>query len=342
MQKKKSIQAKFRKKKFSYDQYWNLHYTERLPNGEEKDFKTFIKSRSFELSKDILIQKSQTDTPGVKIKALQGFMFHKAYKTQEGKSLRLKEWEQIRSAAFPNENNVLFKFEETRAEWKTNRFNKTNLDHIKSIGFKSGDDNWSKKHRKGKVLPLEDRNRKIYKGHWVDWDPALRSKTKARLITALESCKNNRWKAAIHLGVCRNAIYRLFLKFPEVNWREEYPPAKPSFGERSKEERSRTAKKSMERMVAKGHDPFWACRSAESQEKRTNSLKETCRKRREERLVGLLPKMRKALLACGNNRTHAAKMLNISDSCFRKAMKGLKDQVDWSNEYPLSSRKELK
>ena len=52
--KPKSLQAKFRAKTFQFHQYWNIGYTERYKNGEEQDFKTFIRAKSFASAKKIL------------------------------------------------------------------------------------------------------------------------------------------------------------------------------------------------------------------------------------------------------------------------------------------------
>ena len=77
MKRCKNIQAKFRKETFRTDQYWNINYTELYLNGEELDFKTFIKARSYASAKHILKKRLGEDEDVVKIKAVHGFMFHK-------------------------------------------------------------------------------------------------------------------------------------------------------------------------------------------------------------------------------------------------------------------------
>lgn len=219
----KNPQAVYRRELFNVSQYWNINYTEKYSSGAEKDFKTVISARSYQLAVRILETRLKEDDPLIKIKSVQGFMFHKKYRSVNSGALKLKNWEQIRKASFPNENNFLFKAEIPRAAWKTNRFNKTNLDHIKSIGFKKGESNWATRNRKGKILPLEERAHKIWRGHWVDWDPSLRENAKNKLLDALSKSKNNRTHAADLLGIARNSMYKLFQKFPEIDWEKEYP-----------------------------------------------------------------------------------------------------------------------
>lgn len=223
MKRCKNIQAKFRKENFCTDQYWNINYTEQYAKGDESDFKTFIKARSYESAKHILKKRLAEDDSTIKIKAVQGFMFHKDYKNSKNLKIRSKEWDQIRSASFPNQNNVLYKLEIERAEHKTNRFNKTDYTHLKSIGFKKGAQNWSHIHRKGKSLPLKDRDGMIYVGKWISWDKDIMNTTRQRLINALIYTDGNRSKGAKHLGISRTQLYNLMAKFPQIDWAKEYP-----------------------------------------------------------------------------------------------------------------------
>ena len=108
---KTNRQAEYRRTTFKIAQYWNINYTERYSAGNEKDFKTIIFAKSYELALHILRSRLHEDDPSVKIKAVQGFMFHKKYHSSSNGRLGLKEWEQIRKSSFPNENNFLFKIE---------------------------------------------------------------------------------------------------------------------------------------------------------------------------------------------------------------------------------------
>ena len=54
-------QSEARKKKFSHNQYWCIGYTECYHQGPERDFKTILKARSFELAKEILLKRLGED-----------------------------------------------------------------------------------------------------------------------------------------------------------------------------------------------------------------------------------------------------------------------------------------
>jgi hypothetical protein len=334
MKRRKNIQAKFRKEIFKTGQYWNLNYTERYHTGIEADFKAFIKARSYDSAKEILRKRVAEDDPTTKIKAVQGFMFHKNYKNANNLKMGLKEWEQIRSASFPNENNVLYKLEIERAKGKTNRFNKTDYDHIKSIGFKKGNDNWSHIHNKGKTLPLEDREGMIYRGKWVKWDKNLMKATRQQLIDAFVHTGGNRVKTSKYLGVSRHKLYCLMAKFPNIDWNKEYPPPKPFSNSKkaSSELRSKVQKEVMKKQIAKGFKPFPL--SAEGARKRREKINATRRANRDKRLNDLMPKVKKALRENNNIRKEAAQALGIKASYLSKFMHQTKDRVNWSKEFP--------
>ena len=108
------LQQWFRKKKWGIDQYWKITYTLYVDNSEEKDYVSVIKARSFDLAKDFLFKKIKQDDHYLKIKNLRGYMFHPNYSFERSgnKSVNLinmKDWENIRNCAYPNENNHLFK-----------------------------------------------------------------------------------------------------------------------------------------------------------------------------------------------------------------------------------------
>jgi|TARA_B110001454_G_C12721818_1_gene435027 hypothetical protein len=340
-----SNQKKFRGEKFNFAQYWNLNYTEKYKDGSESDFKVFVKAKSYIIAKEILRIKLREDDSAVKIKAVQGFMFHKDYTTgSQRKKLGVKEWEQIRRASFPNENNVLFKLETPRKEGYTNRFNKSgkdNLSHIRGIGFKSGKDNWSRIHKRGKVLPIEDRANKIYRGKWVDWDSDLRQSEKDKVINALIKTGNNRSRAAKLLGIGRNSLYRLFKKFPEVDFHKEYPAPESIPPRNSSRQSSINAKKSWVTMRASGQAPFGGkSNSPEANIKRAESLKKYYKAKREERAKIMEPLLREALVRSEHSRVRAAKYLDMPISTFKKQMTYLRDKVNWSEEYPTNQLSE--
>ena len=332
--KKLNIQTKARRKHFSFHQYWNISYTERYVDGSEKDFKTFIRAKSYVLAKDVLTRRLKEDDPNIKLKAIQGFMFHNDYKSDTGKTLGLKEWEQIKNSAFPNSSNTVFKFHVPRPDWKSNRFNATNYEQLKGIGFKKGKDNWSTIHRKGKSLPYELRQGKIWVGHeWRDWDKHEMEEVKKRIISALILHNNNRSKAAVELGLNRNSLYKLMSRITGVNWGEEYPITRPTPPRVPTKQRSATQRRVMNEKMEGGYIPFSDLTEEQESRKRRN-IKETFRKKREKRLNEFIPLAKKALSECGNSRSKAADMIGIKRSHFSKMMAQTKHVVNWSKDFP--------
>jgi len=338
MSNKKNFQYLARRKAFHFHQYWNINYTERYGNGTEKDFKTFIKSKSYAFAKEILLKRLREDDPDIKIKAVHGFMFHKDYRSMTKPSLKVEDWEQIRKASFPNEHNVLFKYEVERENGKSNRFNATDYEHLKGIGFKSGEDNWSSQNRKGKILPLDKRSHMIFRGKWIPWDKECRDNTKQEIINALIKSSNNRSNAAIYLNISRHKLYTLMSRFPEIDWDSKFPPIRP-FSTVTKvvpaEVRSEIQKKVMKKRMDAGHVPF---QLTSEQAKKRDQGKEKYLKRiraeREIRYLHLVDLVKKALLDNDNYRRKAAESLGWSSSYLSKVMQRTKHIVNWNNDFP--------
>ena len=110
----RKLQKWFRSKKWGIDQYWKITYTLYANNLEEKDYISVIKARSFDLAQDLLCNKIKRDSPQFNIKNIKGYMFHKDFNFNRSKSklenlINIKDWQNIRNCAFPNENAHLFK-----------------------------------------------------------------------------------------------------------------------------------------------------------------------------------------------------------------------------------------
>tara|TARA_Y100001973_G_scaffold51425_1_gene76400 strand:+ start:650 stop:1696 length:1047 start_codon:yes stop_codon:yes gene_type:complete len=336
--KNRNLQSKFRKTRFPYNQHWKLQFTEKYNDGSEKDFMAFIKAKSYNIAKDILINKSLEINPSVKIKAIQGFMFHKKFKFKSGHRLSLNMWSDIKDASFPNMSDTLFKKEIPRDPSKSNRFNSTDLNHIRKIGFKKGKENWSYKNRKGLVLPLENRKGMVYRGKWVKWDKDEMKRTKQSIISALISNDNNRTKTADSLGIHRNALYKIMSRIPDVDWSEEFPTCKPfsnrkPLTEDQKLARSITQKRVMREKAERGIKPFSHLTESDKI-KRFNNLKKALKNRTESRIKDVLPKIKLALELNSNIRARAAKSLGMCTSSLNKWMRKTSHLVDWPNEYP--------
>lgn len=331
--KKRSCQKVFRSTVYHFDQYWNIAYTEVYKDGSEKDFKTFIKSNSYKNAKKIL--KSKLAESQVKIKAVQGFMFHSEYKGSNNRKLTFENWDQIKSASFPNENDYLFKIEVPRPEGYTNRYNKTDYEHLKTIGFKSGAESYSAIHRKGKHLPIEKRMGKKWTGaEWVEWDKEEMQLTESRIVEALLACNNNRMKASVYLKMGRTQLYKLMKRTRGLDWwNKKYPIEKPIPPRVSPKERSATQKRVMKKMMENGHVPFSSL-TEEQKQRREKNLKASKKKKTKKRLDYWKPRIIEALKECDNSRVKAAQYLEIKICHLRKLLRETKHEINWTVDFP--------
>jgi len=340
MRKKRSVQKVFRAKKFSVDQYWNMHYTEKYEDGSEKDFKSFIKAKSYELAKSILREKVREDTPKTKVKAIIGYMFHGKYKRSQNLKLSLGNWEQIKLASYPNINNFLFKKEVPRPEGYSNRFNKTNYDHISTIGFKKGKDNWVTKNRKGQMLPIEQRKGKKWTGDkWIVWDKKEVSRIKGLMIKSLKENNNARSLACKQMNVSRNKFYKLMDRIEGKEWwNKHYPPPEPKPPILPTSVRSAIQKKTIKKRMAEGYVPFQEV-TKEHVKKRAEAKKKTAKALREKYYKELIPKIREAFSLHNNSRVLAAKHLGLKKGTFYKLLREIKKKykINWTHEYPTPS-----
>jgi len=330
----KTCQYKYRRTTFSTVQYWNINYTEVDPTGKETDYKVFIKAKSYPEAKRFLKKRLESQDPPATAKSIQGFMFHEKYKNASNRKLGVKEWEQIRSAAFPNFNNVLYKLEVPRDPEKTNRFNTTDYERMREIGFKKGKENWSVKNTKGKSLPPAERHGMIYRGKWIKWDKEEMKATRQEIINALILNDGNRMKAAKYMKVSRHKFYDLMAKFPEVDWNKEYPPPRPFVNSTapSFEVRSKAQKKSMKKRMAEGFKPFDL--SPEQEATRVENIKACSKTKKEAYIEEMLPKVKDALSRHSNHRRKAAEDVGMTCDQFSKFLSKTKHLVNWAQDYP--------
>lgn len=218
MPKRTSTQAKLRKEKYTYDQFWSVHYTEVSENKQEIDYKVIIKSKSAELAKKILKDKVQEDNSKNSVKSVAVFMLRKNGSLNNLK-LNLTDWAHIHNAAFPNGCNILFKYLNPRPEGYNNRFN--SVVAPKRSFFKEG-------YRPDVYIPPEDEKPYwIYNGKWKPWPKKEREALKEKIILTLSFNDNCRTKTAKDLGYSRRYFYKLLKnKFIEIDWAKEYPPPK--------------------------------------------------------------------------------------------------------------------
>lgn len=225
MSKRKNPQTKYRISKFSFDQIWNIHFTEVDSNDLEKDYKTIIKAPSADCAKKSLVRKIKEDNPSHKVKAIQLFMMAKGSRINN-LILTLEDWAHVHRSAFPNSANVLFKFYKPRPKGYTNRFNSAK--GTKSSRFKKG-------YKPNIYIPpKKDQPYWIYDGKWKPWDKKERESLKEKFKLALHLNDNCRMKAAEHMGISRHHFYDMCnKKFVEVDWQNDFPVNTPNISERN-------------------------------------------------------------------------------------------------------------
>lgn len=221
MPKKTPVQSKFRKQKFTYDQYWAIHYTEVFKDKSEQDYQSVIKARSADSAINILTKKISEDNADHKIKSLQIFMFSHESSLYNLK-LNIEDWKHIRACAFPNFANHLFKHHKDRPKGYKNRFNR-GIAPKSGVRFKKGNT------IRAKTVPEKDKPYMQFKGQWVPWPKEERDALKEKIKLHLSLNNNNRTYAAKSLGIHVRFLYKLMNeKFIEVNWNKEFPPKKPN------------------------------------------------------------------------------------------------------------------
>lgn len=209
------LQQKFRSTKFSFDQYWCFHFTEKYKDDTEKDFKAIIKARSSDFAKKILILKTREDQPTTKLKSISFYMLHKEAEINT-KHLNIVDWKHIHNCAFPNEVNILFKYHKPRPLGHTNRFNKQ----------ASPKNRFSATRRPPPVKKFskEEKSKMIYDGKWKPWPKKERQALLEKIIVGLKLNNNIRSKTAKYLNLSIKEFRKLLTdKFIEVNWEKDYP-----------------------------------------------------------------------------------------------------------------------
>ena len=221
MPKKYNSQLKYRNKKFSFDQYWKVGYTECDSKGNELDFQVIIKARSADLAQKILTKKVKEDNSSHKIKALQIFMLAHDTKIANLK-LTMKDWECVKDAAFPNFSNHLFKYNKPRPKGYNNRFNR-GKPPARNKCFQKGN-----KIRPIHTTKKEEKPYMLWRGKWVEWPKEEREALKEKIQLHLSLNGNNRTDAANSMGINLRYLYKLMeKKFVEIDWRKEFPAPKP-------------------------------------------------------------------------------------------------------------------
>ena len=291
VKKKKSMQQQFRSKDFKFDQYWNVHFTEKYKDGSEKDFKTVVKSRSALLAKEILTKKSKEDDNSVKIKSISCFMFHRNGEVNSV-SLNIQDWSLIRKCSFPNEVNILFKHHKPRPEGYSNRFNA--LTGTKKTYFSKKFHEVRKSLNEEKYTK-EEKSKMVYKGRWIAWPESEREALKERIILLLRANNNNRNVVSTKLGYANSRSLRKLMteQFIEVDWDKDFPINK---------------------------ECGWFHADPLTVQKRLKGLKESANLRHIELCKNLLPEVKK-LFESGMPRYKIAEKLGRAKNTINKVLK---------------------
>ena len=221
--KKQKVQTKFKNTKFSYDQYWSVQYTEKFSKGNELDYKTIIKARSRDLAQSYLIKKNKSLDNGSKIKGIRLSLLHKE-STINNKPLTIQDWEDIRSCSFPNEVDILFKYNRPRKSNYSKRWN-----YIKTIPMKTRLKTASKGRKACKKYSREEKAYMVMvNGKLKPWLPTEREGFKEKIIIQMKLHNNNRAAVTKALGYkCSKTLKNILEnKFIEIDWDKEYPPPK--------------------------------------------------------------------------------------------------------------------
>lgn len=109
--KKKEATKLGTKKTFSYSQYWQVSYLCLSPKGDSIKFKSVIMARSEANAKMFLLKKIKEDDPDLEVSDICISMFDK-FTLIRGKKISTLNWLDIKNSAFPNELNILFKYNE--------------------------------------------------------------------------------------------------------------------------------------------------------------------------------------------------------------------------------------
>ena len=227
-----------RKTKFSHNQYWCVSYTECYKVGGERDFKTFIKARSADLARKILVLRLKEDDLFLKVRTVTVSMIHDCWQVAElRKKLSVKQWESIRNVSFPNDWNRLFKFEKKRIDGQLNRYNvqSTTLTKEHQDKLQKASRELAEKYLKGSFKPICPELMKICstdkyckgssqrRGYANINNKDQREMELAYVKKIMKKYHGNRNLAADSIGISRHRIRRVLKRFPEVDWDKEFP-----------------------------------------------------------------------------------------------------------------------
>jgi hypothetical protein len=106
----KTKQAKSKDIQYKYDQYFYIKYSLSSRFYPTRKYVSVIKARSASLAKEIVKLKLSRDYPNADLKFHSTQMFSQKSSFQR-RMLSISDWQNIRTCAFPNISDHLFKYQ---------------------------------------------------------------------------------------------------------------------------------------------------------------------------------------------------------------------------------------
>lgn len=106
----KAKQSKLKDIQYKYDQYYYIKYSLSFRFSPTKKYVSVVKARSASLAKEIVKLKLSRDYPNADLKFHSTQMFSQQSSFQRRK-LSISDWQNIRTCAFPNISDHLFKYQ---------------------------------------------------------------------------------------------------------------------------------------------------------------------------------------------------------------------------------------
>ena len=329
-------QSEVRKKKFAHDHYWCIGYTQLYHQGEERDFRVIIKARSSELAKEILKTRLLDDDNFKKTRSITCSMIHECwYISTLRKPLTIGQWESIRNVSFPNDWNRLFKFEKKRIKGQTNRFNvpPTVLSPQHKKKLRDAANKLVNKYVRGTFKPLcpelkKECHRDAYKTQHGQRKgfASIQNKRQAAqelsfLKKTLKDCHGNIQWAADTSGIERSGFYRALNRFPEVDWRKDFPLTQKRVPLVNSMHKPGVREKLAATLKKMGHAPPLNRKGSKNYKKWKDGITATWHRKHQENLNQWKPRIIEALRKFDHKRAESAGFLGISIGHLLKLMR---------------------
>jgi len=353
MKKRKNIQFKSSRKKFAHNQYWVLHYTECYKDKSERDFKVFLKAKSAKLALEILDLKLSENKNFSKRKASHIYILHKKYGKHSVGSSRIVFWDAVRSTAFPNEFDKLFKIEKKRFEGQIGRRNwsppknyKKSDEEIRVFIEAGREHNRNKTKNWFSALSKYGKSHSDRRGRTNYNDSEVAKKELESILFVMDGTKGNVNHAKDILRISHRSLMNRMIFFEEIDWKKRYPnpPSRdpvydPDKLEMGKIKALETRKKNGNLMPSNLKDPKVRKKMLETR-KKNNKIRLALR------LEKLKPKLEESLKRNNHLLKSVAKEFGVAVNTLRRTMNQMgsaypdfkRDFLDSVDEIRLANR----